>query len=80
MKFPNELGIYDMSGNVWEWCSDWYAWDYLTIPQTNPIGPETGSNHVIRGGSNYLAWYFCMVQYRAAGFGGGGVGLRLVHP
>ena len=49
-KSPNELGIYDMSGNVWEWCADWYG-DYSSGRQTNPKGPYDGSSRVCRGGS-----------------------------
>ncbi len=49
---PNGYGIYDMIGNVWEWCSDWYDPNYYSVsPKNNPKGPATGRDHVLRGGS-----------------------------
>ena len=62
-KSPNELGIYDMSGNVWERCSDRYG-DYNGTSQTNPMGPVIGSSRVVRGGSWYFDARYCRVSNR----------------
>ena len=62
-KTANELGIYDMSGNVCEWCSDWYG-SYSAGAQTNPQGPSSGSRRVCRGGSWCLSADDCRVSNR----------------
>ncbi len=65
-KAPNELGLYDMSGNVLEWCQDWFDW-YSSEAQTNPIGPTSGSYRVIRGGGWYNGAWYCRVSSRVSG-------------
>ncbi len=60
---PNELGIYDMSGNVCEWCHDWYG-SYNRSSQTDPKGPSSGSNRVIRGGSWRGVVRVCRLSFR----------------
>jgi len=74
---PNEWGLYDMHGNVWEWCSDWYA-EYTTDDLTDPLGADSATDRVFRGGgwgdsakfcrSTYRSWFDPAVRYDALGF------------
>jgi formylglycine-generating enzyme required for sulfatase activity len=62
-KKPNAWGLYDMHGNVWEWCHDWYG-SYTSDSQSNPIGPTSGEYRVFRGGCWYSISSVCRVSYR----------------
>ncbi len=80
-KAPNELGIYDMSGNVFEWCQDWFG-NYSDASQTSPTGPENGTMRIRRGGGYSSSARLCRTSYRVGWLPTASVslnGLRLVR-
>jgi len=80
LKKANELGFFDMSGNIWEWCNDWWGL-YSDEPQINPIGPSTGDYRIIRGGSFANPASVCRIITRGGIYPNSTsvVGFRLAH-
>ena len=82
-KAANAFGMYDMLGNVWEWCNDWFnVYRYIDFGRTQPMGPSTGSTRVLRGG--YWNSYSgdCRSSYRYdddPGYRGHNIGFRVAR-
>ena len=81
-KEPNSLGVYDMSGNVWEWCWDWYDSSYYEYGESNnPHGPEEGEDRMARGGCWFSDMNCCCCSFRSVSVSHGSnyIGFRVVR-